>query len=434
MSIIKQCKAAIMKAVEHNGILKWCYYHFFLQTERQDKRHRQRIAQIHKRGYANVVFVAQSLSMWRNQGLYELLEKDKRFNASILIHPLRQLSEDEQRHAIEQLCKYFDDNGTPYYVCPDDNEKLKAKLAVLNPDIMFYPQNYRKIFKDALAWEHFTDRLLCYNSYGLTTIAAGWNYNADYNNLAWRYYHATELHRQTARRLTYNKARNVCVVGESHADQFFAKSDTDPWKKPADGKARKRIIFAPHFRIEANKMLNRAAFLWLYDYMINVAVRYKELIQITFKPHPMLKTTLYNHPEWGVERTDAYYNKWASMENTQLETGSYIDLFKTSDAMIHNCGSFTGEYLFTSKPVLFTSKDWNEIYRTADDFGLKCLELHYKAENIAEVEAFIQNTVLGETDPMKEARKQFSKDCLTPPNGCTVAENMYNDIVKGIGF
>ncbi|MGM9806039.1 MAG: CDP-glycerol glycerophosphotransferase family protein [Candidatus Aphodosoma sp.] len=425
-------KAAILKATEHNRMLKWCYYHLYLQIDRRDRIHRKRIAGIRRRGCANVILIASSLPMWRNQGLYELLVQDKRFSVSIIIHPLRQLSAVERQSAVDLLRRYFDGKGIPYYVCSDDDNEVSAKLESLDPDILFYPQNYRKLFTDALAWEKFTDRLLCYNSYALLTVGDNWNYNADYNNIAWRYYHATELHLATARRLTYNKGRNVCVAGEPHADLFFAKSDVDPWKKIGDGKTRKRIIFAPHFRIETNKMLNRAAFLWLYDYMTDLAERYRDSIQIAFKPHPMLKTTLYNHPDWGGERTDAYYEKWATMENTQLETGGFIDLFKTSDAMIHNCGSFTGEYLFTSKPVLFASGDWTEIYRTADDFGLKCLALHYKAENTAEVGTFIRDTVLGNTDSMKEARVRFCKEFLTPPNGCTVAENMYNDIVKGI--
>jgi DivIVA domain-containing protein len=61
------------------------------------------------------------------------------------------------------------------------------------------------------------------------------------------------------------------------------------------------------------------------------AEKYADRIQWAFKPHPLLRDTLYQHPDWGKERTDAYYGRWESMPNTQLETGAYVELFKQSD-------------------------------------------------------------------------------------------------------
>ena len=49
-------------------------------------------------------------------------------------------------------------------------------------------------------------------------------------------------------------------------------------------------------------------------------------------------------------------SEWESLSNAQLETGKYVDLFMTSDAMIHDCGSFTIEYHYTLKPVMYLVK------------------------------------------------------------------------------
>lgn len=413
---------------------QWHRYHFRFNLKKINRAHLLRIKEIRQRGYANVLLIASALPMWRLQGVYELLKKDSRFKVHVLVHPFYRLPEEEKQKAVEDLKACFDASGVDYILCPTDDNELKALLERLDPDILFYPQNYYGLFRDSLEWKCFKDRLLCYNNYGLSTIAAEWNYNTDYNNVAWRYYHATSLHLQTAKVLTYNKAKNAIVVGEARADLFFAPVGEDPWKRINDGKTRKRVIFAPHFQIQSNSVLNRAAFLWLSDFMIEMAEQYKDTLQFAFKPHPFLKTALYSHPDWGKEKTDAYYEKWATMPNTQLETGTYIDLFKTSDAMIHNCGSFTGEYMFTGKPVLFTSKDWNEIYGSADDFGLKCLELHYKAGTTEEVKHFLDSVVLGDADNLSEERQQFMKDYLIPPHGKTAAENIYEDLVNSLGF
>lgn len=90
--------------------------------------------------------------------------------------------------------------------------------------------------------------------------------------------------------------------------------------------------------------------------MVTFAQKYKDKVQIVFKPHPMLYRTLCEHSEWGKERTDAYYSMWNNMSNTQLEEGDYTELFMQSDAMIHDCGSFILEYLAVDKPCMFLKK------------------------------------------------------------------------------
>ena len=65
--------------------------------------------------------------------------------------------------------------------------------------------------------------------------------------------------------------------------------------------------------------------------MVELAKKYQDSIQFAFKPHPVLKFRLINI--WGEQKTEEYYKLWETMPNTQLETGDYIDLFLTSDAL-----------------------------------------------------------------------------------------------------
>ena len=39
--------------------------------------------------------------------------------------------------------------------------------------------------------------------------------------------------------------------------------------------------------------------------------------------------------------------------NAQMVDGRYIEVFKHSDAMIHDCGSFSLEYFYAHKPMMF---------------------------------------------------------------------------------
>ena len=89
------------------------------------------------------------------------------------------------------------------------------------------------------------------------------------------------------------------------------------------------------------------------EILLEMAEKYRGRIQFAFKPHPNLHYTLCQHPQWGKQRTDAFYAKWREMPNTQFEDGAYADLFMQSDAMIHDCGSFIQEYLFADKPCMY---------------------------------------------------------------------------------
>ena len=203
-----------------------------------------------------------------------------------------------------------------------------------------------------------------------------------------------------------------------------------PWKKQE--KEKKRIIWAPHFSIGTDGYLHRASFLWLNEVMWQIAQEFKDEVQFVFKPHPRLLSELYRHPEWGKKRADDYYEMWKSGENTQLETGEYIDLFCSSDAMIHDCGSFSAEYHYTGKPVLFVSDDFDAIYQGLDDFGTMCLDLHYHALNVQDIRAFIQDVILQGDDSLREKRELFRKRYLLPEDRPQFAESIYRSIVNSI--
>ena len=168
--------------------------------------------------------------------------------------------------------------------------------------------------------------------------------------------------------------------------------------------------------------------------MLELAIRYVEQIQIAFKPHPRLLTELYNHPDWGKEKADAYYRQWAEMPNTQLETGEYIDLFMNSDAMIHDCGSFTAEYLYTQRPVMFYTHDRKAVEKQLNELGMAALDAHYIGGSADDIESFIKDVVIGENDPKVSARKAVYDKYLLPPNGRSTAENIYHDLLSSLGF
>jgi len=406
--------------------LRYRFQHHFPQMYR---RYDRMAAEVRKRGHVNVGFVASSISMWRYGGLCELLCADDRFSVKVAIHPFFDYSPVAAETEMKRLQEHFAACGVECESITDDADWLRFKQTFM-PDVLFYPQPYLKSYNDAVDWIANKDCLLCYIPYGVRMTNPSWILNNGLSLEAWRYYVLSESHRLDAH-MAVNYGRNVVVVGEPRQAEFEKVAD-DPWKNISDGIKRKRVIWAPHFRVVRNDLFNRPDFMWLYDIMVDIAKQYIDKVQFAFKPHPALKTALYDHPDWGRERTDAYYALWSQGVNTQLEDGEYASLFVRSDAMIHNCGSFAGEYLYTRKPAAFTTHDWQEACADMSKFGQRCMDAHYVVTSRDEIERFIDRVVLGGEDEMLAVRDNLYDEMLVPVNGKSAVQNMYDDLVKAL--
>ena len=241
------------------------------------------------------------------------------------------------------------------------------------------------------------------------------------------------MHLNEARKTAWNEGRNVRVVGYPNADDFLSGKYAQVWKQPADRKQRKRLIWAPHYAITPEfGLLARSNFLDMAQPMLEIAEKYHDELQIAFRPHPRLLTELYKHPLWGKERTDSYYEQWANGTNTQLETVGFIDLFMTSDGMVHDSGSFAVEYHYSLNPVMFVSQDIAPLLATQCEFGKSAYKMHYIGKNMDDVEQFITNVVVGGNDTMRSWREWFYTEHLLPPGGHTVAQNTLDDLIYSL--
>lgn len=394
------------------------------------RTHQNLIRRIREKGFANVVFTTIDITMWRYQHLYELMANDPHFNVKIVLTPcpFRDYQKD-----LAGLRDFFESRHIPYIDYNPKNKSIDI-LKELEPDIIFYAQPYDHLLTPEYDYTRFYRRLLCYVPYSFWAETGNNSYNLPFHNLAWRLYYSTNMHKEDARRIAANKGRNVRVVGYPNADDFLNPYHKSPWKKMKDKKRRKRIIWAPHFTIKKTLFSPRSNFLWMADFMVKLAKNYSDIIQIAFKPHPSLMRLLYEQEGWGKERTEEYYNLWATMPNTQLETGGFIDLFMTSDAMVHDSSSFSIEYHYTKRPIMFVSKDTASILKDLNDFGKKAFELQYIGCCENDICRFINDIVIGGDDPMLRQREQFFNDYLIPTDKNSVAQNIINDINTSLHF
>ena len=398
------------------------------RTKRKVKRVLKRIK---RHNHAKIGFIASSMGMWKYNHLYKLLNDDSRFEVIALIMPFGGYAEEAKEKEIQQLSAHFEINNIDYKIVksPSDFLQIKKEKGI---DLLFYPQPYFGMYGLGCNWHDNTDCLICYVPYYLGLSEWWWTCDLPFHNVCWKQFMPTEIHKREIAKVARNKGNNILVVGDLRKDDFRTPSHSDPWRKINDGNERKRLIWAPHFQLSKDAVFSRPAFEWTSDVMLHLAKKYRNKLQIAFKPHPRLRSELYKNPEWGKEKTDNYYKEWETMSNTQIEQGDYTDLFIHSDALIHNCGSFTGEYLYVDKPVAFTSKNIDEVLESMHEFGMKCMEAHTIVSNEQQIEDFVEKVVLEGEDPLKDIRKKMIKDFMNPNGTKPSSQRMFESLIHSL--
>lgn len=368
-----------------------------------------------------VLFVLTELSNWKTERLYNQMVLHPKIEPILGITPTP-VDTEEAREKIRTYCK---EHGYPFVEIDKDRTLTRQTHA----DIIMYAQPYFSIYYPKHLFTHNLSALFVYVNYAMHTIMEEWSINNLLCLHSWQYYFENEDVANEYGGRMKNGGRNLFVTGVPLMDHFLDKASRlpDPWKLAG---TRKKIIYAPHHTIGSDKLpdlqgVNLSTFLEYADFMLELAVRYKDEVYFAFKPHPYLKRKLYT--VWGKERTDEYYRSWNELANAQVETGDYYELFLNSDAMIHDCSSFSVEYFYSKNPVLYLLKE-EELHVNGSRMFKKAFDAHYHGRSKKDIEQFIVNVCNG-NDPLKAQRASFYDEYLIPPGNKTACENIVDSIL-----
>lgn len=404
-------------------------FRIYVQAPLLRYRQRRYVEKLKREEQINVVFFAMSLSMWKYQALYERMKGHPRFRPFVVLSPTPQFAKEIQKAEVETMRRYFDERGISYIDYDVDSGRCVNLRKEISPDILFYPQPYDTVLKRKYSFYHFKDKLICYYPYAFWMASGKEWFDSVFHHFAWKLYYPTSGHKTEAAKWMHNGASNVVITGHPTTDHYLFELPIDVWKPQEQRK--KRIVWAPHHTIRRDTTPQGTShFLQMAEFMEDIAVRYAADLQIAFKPHPRLFTALCEHPDWGKERAEAYYHRWAERSNTQLEDGDYKDLFMTSDAIIHDGGSFIVEYHYSQKPALYVTDNLEGRLEELMDYAKEALHAHYLAKDNSEVLHFIESVVIAGDDTMQADRKAFFDTYLLPPNGKSVAENTLDDLIN----
>lgn len=371
--------------------------------------------EIRKNGVIKVMFVLSEVSVWKTECLYLKFAEHPRFCAIIGIAPTTEIPNGHLE--VMQYCakKKYD------YIVLNDNKKIQEQT---DADIVFFQKPYITIYNPNHWFLNNLKLITLVITYGFHSLLEKWAVNQNMNVFSLMNFYENQNSIDDIK--PYVNNRNCVSTGIPMMDELSLPKEhfTDVWKAKCQ---KKRIIWAPHHTIPNmhREGIGYSTFLDYSELMVELANKYRDEVIFAFKPHPLLYGNLCLL--WGKEKADNYYSMWKDMDNTQLSLGKYIDLFKYSDAMIHDCSSFTIEYLYAHKPVMYlinSEHHTNNLNRMTTE----AFNLHYKGRSKEDIENFIQQVIAGD-DPMLAQREIFFADQLTPPHGKTACENIINAIL-----
>lgn len=273
--------------------------------------------------------------------------------------------------------------------------------------------------------------------------ASHFAWNKEFQNLAVRVYANTKMDVEGYRQYQLLQGSNVAYSGYVKMDYFYQKpcyTESDIralWKIPegADVNSMKKVIIAPHHSFLGYAGILFSTFAENVHFWPYLAEKYQDKISFVLKPHPNLRCRAV---EAGVFKStgeyDAYIAKWNRMPNARVvEEGSYLELFATSDAMIMDSISFIAEYLYADKPLLYLTRP-EQVFT---ELGQKCMSAYSQAEgsDYMKIERFLEDTVLGESDSMREQRRKIFAEELdyVKDHHCLASEWIYQDIASMVG-
>ena len=369
-----------------------------------------------------VAFLLAVPGMWKLDYVFKAMQDSERYHPYVVIFPYtvyKNYSAEETEKTIRRTEEFVKTRGFEYIIPLDEKTGKWIDIKkTLNPDIVFFTYPYKDMERKFHAY-HFVDRLTCYVSYGFTSMKLFKNnFDKLAINMAGCYFLETPIHKRFAEQYSHARGRNCYVTGYPGCEVYLREDYTpkEVWRKQEVTK--KRIIWAPHHTIDGTFTVS--TFLDVCDTMLEVAEKYADRVQFAFKPHQFLKFKLIEM--WGADRTEEYYRRWKELLNCQLVEDDYTDLFIGSDAMMHDSCSFTTEYLYQRKPVMYLLK--NNPQEVFNDFGIMSFEQHYHGRTREEIEHFIEDVVIAGNDPKKESREKFFQQYLGPYKGALPSENI----------
>ncbi len=382
--------------------------HKFYSVQGTFKKKEAKIRKLYrKNGKIKVAFILVFNSVFPTRPVFEYMLNTDDFEPYIIIAPnvsrTMKYQKDTLYEAYNNLSEQYPGHVILGYDVKEDTYlELDEEYSVI-----FFCNPYKHLVHKFHEVEYFLDKnvLTLYMNYGFAALNF-WDevLGTDFYNYIWKACIETKSNYDYLSQHQKIRAKNALVTGYLKMDKL-AQFEPSP-------KERKMIMICPHHTVWGWEKLSISNFLDYYNFFKELPQLYPD-IDFVFRPHPLLFANLIAHGIWTQKQIDNYLSDMLKQENIIYDTdGDYLERFANSDAMIHDCGSFIGEYLYTEKPCCYMMKSEEQTMNGLLPLGQECMKQYYYAFSKEDICKFIDDVVINGDDPMREQREDFAKNTL----------------------
>jgi len=405
-----------------------------------EKNQKRVLKKLKNKTHLNVVFYVYDESKWKSQSVYELMEKDERFNPLIVVTKncaVEGNANYQTEEDVKRCYKFFKNKGmrveygysitnTPHpnpphkgrgeqfclshntpqnqreQYCPySDTQQKEKEQSAQNKDFGFIP--FESFAPDIIIYSHpwyvyKTQGPVVCSKFALTfyipyfiPASEQWHeYGLRFHQYLFRHYVPTDLVKDFYSKNMPNRGKSLKTVGHPILDNYANNQQ----------KEKKYIIYAPHWTVCGDN-LRFGTFDWSGQKILDFAKSHSELNWV-FRPHPLLYKFMMTSGFMKHEDIDKYYNEWKNI-GIFSEGGDYTDLFNKSYCMITDCGSFLTEYFVTENPVIHLISDKFKPNPTIKEID----KTYYTAHNIDEMYKYLEDVILNKNDYKKQERREL---------------------------
>ena len=379
---------------------------------------------IRRKDKIKVGFVLYDASMWCGDDLYNYFARDKRFEPTIFLCLRCDKFKDKLvRKDFLRGIQQFKSRGLNIVGLDDRNANIPAQ------DVFIFLTPYFEVLPNVFHHVNMTAKTLTTYIPYTFEISLFTVHNYPISHIAWKlFFPSITILDIYDKNCTVGTPRGL-YSGYPRLDTFYKAKDNFVFNWKMARPNAKKIIYAPHWSI--NVGVNYATFQWNYQFMYEFAKAHPEISWV-FKPHPNLLFSAINEKVFpSTEAFEEYLQKWNDLPNAQVYTGAYYQaIFATSDGMIHDCGSFTAEYQYVDKPMIYLTRKG----AVFNELGHIILNVSYLVDgkDFASIASLMQKIFIEGNDYKAAMRKEIFDKYLNyqKANGMLASEFIYKNILQ----
>ena len=352
----------------------------------------------------NVIFVVQYIPGWNKlEPIYSKMQKDKRFNPSIVCVPLNIQNHILMDNDGNDTYRYFVEHGyKAINALLDDGSWYDLKQ--LRPDYLFHSRPYNHFMPICYTSDRIVRyALICNVMYGacLANNDRKVCINKAYFKNVYSYYAFDESEKEYYEGL-YRKGVKIRIqrcfpFGATGLEQLLGTKNNIS----RNTRFKKTVLWTPRWSTDSH--VGGSNFFNYKDTILQLATNNLDILYI-IRPHPLMFSNFLKTGEMTEEEVTEFKLYCHNSDNVVLdESKSYSGTFWNSNLLITDFSGIVPEYFITGKPIIYCHSNVNFEYTDTVNHLIHCC---YEAFDSNDIERYVHN-LINQEDTMLQKRIEF---------------------------